>query len=522
MNGHGKSHRPVVPAKPPNKGGPNRNRSQGEPQTGTNRETGDTAKGEPKATNEGREPTAEEVEGRGLAKGNPPQQNMPRTQSRNSMPSALERVGVVARRDKKARFTALMHHVYDLDTLRQAYFGLKRNAAPGVDGETWQEYGEQLEANLTDLSGRLKRGAYRAKPVRRVLIPKSDGGMRPLGVTTLEDKIVQRAVVAVLNPIYEADFLGFSYGFRPGRGPHDALDALYVGITERRVSWVLDLDIREFFTSIRHEWLVKFVEHRIADRRIVRLIQKWLSAGVLEDGQTTQSDVGTPQGAGISPLLANIYLHYVMDLWAQAWRRNAQGDVVIVRYADDAVVAFQHETEARRFQSDLASRFAKFGLALHPEKTRLLEFGRHAAADRKRKGRGEPENFDFLGFTHVCGKTRKGRFEVLRRTSRKRVQRKLGAIKIELRRRLHVPVPEAGKWLGSVLRGHYNYYGVPQNYRTLSNFRYWVSRLWWRTLRRRSQKTKLTWERMGRLVRRHLPLARITHPYPNVRFRLST
>ena len=522
MNGHGKSHRPVVPAKPPNKEGPNRSGSYGKPQTGTNRETGETAKGEPKATSDGRKPAAEGVEGRGLAQGNPPQQNMPRTQDRTGMPSALERIGEVARRDKKVRFTTLMHHVYDLDTLRGAYFGLKRDAAPGVDGETWREYGEQLEEKIKDLSERLKRGAYRAKPVRRVLIPKPDGGMRPLGVTTLEDKIVQRATVEVLNQIYEADFLGFSYGFRPGRGPHDALDALYVGIERKKVNWVLDLDIREFFTSIRHEWLVKFVEHRIADRRIVRLIQKWLRAGVLEDGKRTQSEVGTPQGAGISPLLANIYLHYVLDLWAQAWRRQAKGDLIIVRYADDGAVGFQHETEARRFWADLAERFAKFGLELHPAKTRLLEFGRYAAEDRKRNGRGKPESFDFLGFTHVCGKTRKGRFAMLRRTSRKRLRRKLGEMKIELRRRLHVPVPEVGKWLGTVLRGHFNYYGVPQNSAALNTFRYFVSWLWWRTLRRRSQKTRLTWERMRRLVARYLPLARITHPYPNVRLRLST
>jgi group II intron reverse transcriptase/maturase len=438
------------------------------------------------------------------------------------MPSALERIGEVARRDKKVRFTTLMHHVYDLATLRGAYFGLKRDAAPGVDGQTWREYGEQLEDNLKDLSERLKCGAYRAKPVRRVLIPKPDGGMRPLGVTTLEDKLVQRAVVEVLNPIYEADFLGFSYGFRPGRSQHQALDALYVGITERKVNWVLDLDIREFFSTINHEWLVKFVEHRIADRRIVRLIQKWLRAGVLEDGKRTRSEVGTPQGGGISPLLANIYLHYVMDLWAQSWRRSAKGGVTIVRYADDAIVGFQHETEARRFWADLAERFAKFGLELHPAKTRLLEFGRHAAEDRKRNGRGKPESFDFLGFTHVCGKTRKGRFAVRRRTSRKRMRRKLGALKVELRRRMHAPVPEVGRWLGAVLRGHFNYYGVPQNYAALETFRYHVFWLWWRTLRRRSQKTRLTWERMRRLVLRYLPPARITHPYPNVRLRLST
>jgi len=520
MNGHGKSDSPVLPAKPPNKGGLGLSGNDGEPQTGTKGENPDTAKGEPKATSEGRAPSAEVVEGRGLAKGNLPQQNVLRAQDRVGTHSALERIGEVARRDKKVRFTTLMHHVYHPDTLRKAYYSLKREAAPGVDGATWQEYGEHLEKSLKDLSERLKRGAYRARPVRRVLIPKPDGGVRPLGVTTLEDKIVQRAVVEVLNRIYEADFLGFSYGFRPGRGQHDALDALYVGITARRVNWVLDLDIREFFTSIKHEWLVKFVEHRIADRRIVRLIQKWLRAGVLEDGKRIQSEVGTPQGSGISPLLANIYLHYVLDLWAQAWRRQAKGDVVIVRYADDSVLGFEHEADARRFWAELAERFAKFGLELHPAKTRLLEFGRYAAEDRRRNGRGKPDNFDFLGFTHVCVKNRKGRFEVLRLTSRKRVRRKLRAIKFELKRRLHAPVPEVGKWLGAVVRGHVNYYGVPLNGASLSAFRDHVSRLWWRTLRRRSQKTRLTWERMRRLVRRHLPPARITHPYPDKRFNL--
>jgi group II intron reverse transcriptase/maturase len=409
MNDHGKSHSPIVPTKSPNKEGFATLGSQGKPQTGTKGETPDTAKGEPKATSEERKPTAEGAEGKWLTKGNSPQQNMSRTQTRqDGMSSALERIGEVARRDKKVRFTALMHHVYNLDTLWGAYFGLKRDAAPGVDGETWQAYGEQLEKNLSDLSERLKRGAYRAKPVRRVLIPKADGGMRPLGVAALEDKIVQRATVEVLNQIYEEDFLGFSYGFRPGRSQHDALDALYVGITEKKVNWVLDLDIREFFPSIRHEWAVKFIEHRVADRRIVRLIQKWLNAGVLEDGELIQNDVGTPQGSGISPLIANIYLHYVMDLWAHAWRQKAKGDVIIVRLADDAVLGFQYEAEAKQFLADLAERFAKFGLELHPAKTRLLEFGRHAAEDRKRNGRGKPENFDFWASRTSARGTGKG------------------------------------------------------------------------------------------------------------------
>jgi group II intron reverse transcriptase/maturase len=522
MNGHGKSHSPVVPTKSPNKVGLESSGSNGKPQTGTKRETSDTAKGEPKATAEEKVPAAEGVEGRGLAKGNLPQQNVPRTQSRAGMPSALEWIGEVAKRDKKVRFTTLMHHVYNLETLRGAYFSLKREAAPGVDGKTWREYGEQLEENLRDLSARLKRGAYRAKPVRRVFIPKPDGRQRPLGVTACEDKLVQRALVEVLNQIYEADFLGFSYGFRPGRNPHSALDALAVGIARKKVNWVLDADIRGYFDAIDHGWLVKFVEHRIADRRIVRLIQKWLNAGVLEDGERKQSEVGTPQGGVASPLLANIYLHYVLDLWAQAWRRQAQGDVIIVRYADDIIVGFQYEAEARRFWTDLAKRFAKFGLELHPEKTRLLEFGRFAADLRKRHGRGKPESFDFLGFTHVCGKSREGEFVLLRLTSRKRVRRKLGEVKTELRRRLHDPIPEVGKWLRSVIQGHLNYYGVPLNYTALSGFRHRVIWHWRRALSRRSHTAHVTWARIHRLARCWLPPVRIMHPYPLHRLCLPT
>jgi group II intron reverse transcriptase/maturase len=446
---------------------------------------------------------------------------MHRAQDRVSMPSARERIRQAAETDRKRRFTTLMHHVYDVANLREAYFGLKRNAAAGVDGETWQSYGEQLEMNLEDLSARLKRGAYRAKPVRRVYIPKADGRQRPLGVTTLEDKVVQRAVVGVLNCIYETDFLGFSYGFRPRRSQHDALDALYVGITRKRVNWVLDADIRGFFDAINHEWLVKFVEHRIADRRIVRLIQKWLSAGVLEDGEWTRSEVGTPQGGGISPLLANIYLHYAFDLWAHHCRR-AKGDVVIVRFADDFIVGFQYEWEARQFQAALQERLARFGLELHPDKTRLIEFGRFAAANRERDGRGKPETFDFLGFTHSCGKTRKGRFIVLRQTARKKLRAKLKEVKTELRRRLHAPVPEVGKWLGSVIRGHYNYYGVPLNFPLLEAFHHQVARLWKRALSRRSQKGGMTWARMCRLTRRWLPPARIMHPFPDQRLVLQT
>ena len=463
---------------------------------------------------------AEGTEGRQQAKGNVGPQNASRTQSRAGAPSAWDRIGQAAKTDKGRRFTALLHHVYDIETLRAAYLGLKRDAAPGVDGETWQAYGEQLESNLADLSSRLRRGAYRAKPVRRVYIPKPDGRQRPLGVTALEDKVVQRALVMVLNCIYEADFLGFSYGFRPGRRPHDALGALHVAITRKKVSWVLDADVRGYFDAIPHEQLVRFVEHRIADRRVVRLIQKWLSAGVLEDGEWRCSDEGTPQGGGISPLLANVYLHYVFDLWVHDWRRQAKGDVIVVRFADDFIVGFQYEWEAKRFWAELRERFAAHGLELHPDKTRLLEFGRFAAENRDRAGRGKPETFNFLGFTHICGKTRTGRFEVLRHTMSKRLRAKLREVKETLRRRMHDPIPEVGKWLGSVIRGHLNYYGVPRNSAALRSFHHQVVLLWKRVLNRRSQKADVTWERMDRLVQSWLPRVRIMHPWPEQRFAL--
>jgi group II intron reverse transcriptase/maturase len=414
------------------------------------------------------------------------------------------------------RFTALLHHIYNLDTLREAYFGLKRDAAPGVDGETWQHYGKRLEENILELSQRLKRGAYRAKPVRRAFIPKLDGRRRPLGVPALEDKLVQRATVEVLNAIYEVDFLGFSYGFRPGRHQHQALDALYTGLLTKKVNWVLDADISGFFDSIDREWLVKFVEHRIADRRVVRLIQKWLNAGVLEDGKRTRSEKGTVQGGSISPLLANAYMHYVFDLWVQRWRRKqALGDVIVGRWADDFIVGFQHRQEAERFLAELRDRFRKFGLELHAGKTRLIEFGPFAAENRRRRGQGKPETFDFLGFTHICAKKKSnGRFTVLRQTVRKRLQAKLAEVKYELRRRLHDPVPEVGQWLRSVLVGHMRYYGVPMNTKALRLFRYRLGWYWWRSLKRRSHKTNVTWERMQRLHQRWLPPARVYHPYP--------
>jgi group II intron reverse transcriptase/maturase len=462
---------------------------------------------------------AEGVEGRGPAKGSPNQQNRPRAQNRKGLQSALERVREAALGDRRMQFTTLWHHVYNVERLREAYLSLKRASAPGVDGVTWQEYGENLEANLEDLSDRLRRGAYRARPVRRVHIPKGDGRQRPIGVPVLEDKIVQRGTVEVLNAVYEVDFLGFSYGFRPGRSPHDALDALSVGILTKKVNWVLDADISGFFDAIDHECLMRFIEHRIADRRVVRHIRKWLRAGVLEDGKCTRTEEGTPQGGSVSPLLANVYLHYVFDLWTHDWRkRQAHGDMLVVRYADDFIVGFQHHEEAEAFLAQLKTRLAQFGLSLHPEKTRLMEFGRYAAERRKRRGRGKPETFDFLGFTHICGRKRNGKFVVLRRTMRKRRRAKCAEIKHELRRRMHRPWRETARWLATVLQGHYRYYGVPFNAQALGDMRYRVVRLWYQSLRRRSQRTWFNWERMKARAARWLPYPRIVHPYPIERF----
>jgi RNA-directed DNA polymerase len=493
MNEHGKSDGPVVPAKPPNNGeGSRLDRSHPAPQP------------------------AEGAEGRGPVKGNPQGHDTLRAQDRDGVQQALARVRQAARKDKTLRFPTLLHHVYNPAMLREAYFGLKRDAAPGVDGQTWQAYGQEPEANLQDLSVRLKRGAYRAKPARRAYIPKPDGRQRPLGVTTLEDKLVQRATTEMLNAVYETDFLGFSYGFRPGRSQHNALDALYTGLLTRKVNWVLDADIRGFFDAIDREWLMKFVEHRIADRRVGRLLRKWLNAGVLEDGVRTHSQTGTVQGGSISPLLANVYLHYVFDLWVQQWRtKQARGDVIVVRYADDFIVGFQHKAEAERFLADLRQRFAKFGLELHPDKTRLIEFGPWAALNRRKRGLGKPETFDFLGFTHICAKKRDGKnFTVVRQTMRKRLTAKLAEVKAELKRRMHDPVPAVGKWLASVVAGHCRYYGVPMNASALWRFRFVVIGHWHHALCRRSQRGRITWDRMQRLASRYLPVARVYHPYP--------
>jgi RNA-directed DNA polymerase len=497
MNGHGKSDRRVVPTKPPNNG------ADTPPVAGRR--------------------SAEVVEGRRLAKGNPHQQTMLRTQRRVGMPHELERIRQAASRNRKMRFTALFHHVYRPVTLRRAYFGLNPKAAPGVDGVTWQQYGEDLDHHLEDLSQRLKRGAYRAKPTRRTYIPKADGRQRPLGVTALEDKIVQAALVDVLKAIYEADFLGFSYGCRPGRNPHDALEALTVGFVRSKVNWVLSIDIRGFFDAMEHGWLVKFIEHRIADQRIVRLIRKWLNAGVLEDGKLMQGEVGSPQGASFSPLAANIYLYYVFDLWSHQWRqRNAQGDVRITRYVDAIVMGFEKRQEAEQFLQTLPQRFAGFGLELHPTKTRLIEFGRFAWERRQERGLGKPETFNFLGFTHLCGWSRTGTFRIERRTMAQRFRAKLGEIKAELRRRRHQSVPQQGAWLHSVLVGHYRYYGVPLNIKALQRFQMEATRLWQRSLSRRSQKGGVTWKRMQRLRSKWIPPVRIYHPYPQERFGVMT
>jgi group II intron reverse transcriptase/maturase len=431
---------------------------------------------------------------------------------------ALERIRQIAKERKKERFTALFHHI-STDLLNEVFSELKENAAPGVDGLTWQAYEADHERNLKDLHSRLHRGAYRALPSRRVYIPKPDGGQRPLAVAALEDKIVQRATAAVLNAIYEADFLGFSYGFRPGRGAHDAMDALVVGIDSTRVNWILDADIRSFFDTVSQEWLVKFVEHRIGDPRIIRLIQKWLKAGVLEDGAVTISGKGTGQGAVISPLLANIYLHYVFDLWAERWRRReASGNVIIVRYADDFIVGFEHENDARRFLDEMRERLQKYALSLHPEKTRLIEFGRLAVRNRRARGLGKPETFNFLGFTFICGKSRRGKFLIKRKTRRDRMRAKLRMIKEEMRRRMHQPIPEQGKWLMRVINGYFRYHAVPTNSKALVVFRDEITRAWWRRLGRRSQKGALNWDRMQELAADWLPKPHIYHPWPNQRF----
>ena len=465
---------------------------------------------------------AEAREGRGLAKGNADALGTHHTQRWDRVSPKLARVREVAQRDKTARFTALLHHV-TIDLLRAVFYAMKRRAAPGADGVTWTDYEGSLEANLENLHERVHKNAYRATPSKRTYIPKADGRQRPLGIASLEDKLLQGAVVVVLNSIYESDFLGYSYGFRPGRGCHDALDALATGIFRKKVNWVLDADIRGFFDALDHETLMKFLEHRIADKRILRLIRKWLKVGVLEDGIVTTPQGGTPQGATISPLLANIYLHYALDLWTHDWRQTrARGDVIIVRYADDFVVGFQHRQEAERYLRDLRAQLASVTLELHPDKTRLLEFGRFAAANRARRGDGKPETFDFLGFTHMCGCNRNGGFMLHRRTMAKRMRAKLQEIKQTLRRKWHDPTDEVGAWLHRVVAGYYRYFAVPTNLDQLRAFRDAVTRLWWQRLCRRSQRGYVTWTRMHRLAELCLPRPTLMHPLPEQRFDART
>jgi len=480
-------------------------------------EKSDSAKVARKPANGAEGTASESVERRAGAEGNADRTRTHRTPSRVSVFPGLGRVRERARQEKKERFTALLHHL-SVDLLRAAFFWLKRDAAPGVDGLTWKEYEQGLEARLVDLHGRVHRGAYRALPSRRKFIPKGDG-QRPLGVAALEDKIVQRALVEVLNAIYEEDFLGFSYGFRPGRSQHDALDALAFGIIRTKVNYILDCDVRCFFDSVSHDWLVRFVEHRIGDPRVIRLIRKWLKAGVMEEGKWTSTEVGTPQGSVASPLLANIYLHYCFDLWAERWRhREAHGNVIYVRYADDILAGFEHEDDAQRFLADMRARLEKFGLALHPVKTRLIEFGSEAARDRLAHGLSKPETFNFLGFTHICSRSRRGFFQLKRKTQRERQTKKLKALKAELRRRMHDPIPEQGRWLAQVLRGYFAYHAVPTNFRRLSAFRFHLGALWLRALRARSQKARVTWDVLSRLKAAYLPEPRILHPWPEARF----
>lgn len=484
-------------------------------------EKSDAPVGPEKLPNKGK--PAEVVEERGAAKGKAREDPARRTQSRESASKGLEGLREAARRDKRARFTALLHHITP-ELLAQSFHALRRDAAAGVDGVTWKEYEGQLARRLAELHRQIHVGAYRAQASRRVHIPKPDGSLRPLGIAALEDKIVQQAVSTVLQAIYEADFLGFSYGFRPGRSAHDALDALWVGIERRNVAWIVDADITAFFDSIEHESMMKFLAHRIGDKRVLRLLNKWLQAGyIAEDGRRIPSERGTPQGAVISPLLANVYLHYVFDTWAHQWRkRNAGSDVIMVRYADDFVVGFGSQQEAQAMLQAMHERFGRFGLSLHPQKTRLIEFGRHAAARRKTVGLGKPETFDFLGLTHCCGRSRVGRFKIVRFTMRKRMRATLSALREQMHRKRHHPVATVGMWLKTVLLGYYAFHAVPDNLLRLGRFRREVTRTWHRTLRRRSQRDRTPWSRMVRLERQFLPIPRLLHPYPPQRLRVST
>lgn len=467
------------------------------------------------------EASSESVEERSSTKRNDVPTDLPRTQNRTQRKSTgLHGVRELARKDKQLVFVNLLHHV-TCDLLYEAFLDLKKTAAVGADGVTWHDYEQDVESNIFELHGRIHRGGYRPRPSRRVKIPKPDGRQRQLGIASLEDKIVQKALLWVLQSVYEQDFVGFSYGFRPRRKQHDALDALTVAITGNKVNWILDADIEGFFDNIDHDMLIKFLEHRIGDRRVLRLIGKWLKAGVIEEGVWQETTSGSPQGSGISPLLSNVYLHYVFDLWIQWWRKQCRGDVIVVRYADDFVIGFENHGEAAACLGELHARFAKFGLKLHKDKTRLIEFGRYAAERRQRSGEDRPETFTFLGFTHMCAVTRKrGWFKILRHSIGKRMRAKFQDLKAKLRQRMHRPLGETGRWLRRVVQGWMNYHAVPGNSRCLLRFVDEVTRLWLKVIRRRSQnaRQKWTWKRMRRLARKHLPRPRIMHPYPQQRF----
>lgn len=476
-----------------------------------------------KQTNKAADPAAESAEGRPLTKRNSREHVGGRTQRRRPTTSRLAAVREAARADPALVFTNLMTHLTP-ELLRESFLALDRRAAPGPDGVRWQDYREGLDERLRALHQRIHQGRYRPKPARRGAIPKEDGSERHLGILCLEDKVVQQAVGEILSQVYEVDFLGFSYGFRRGRGQHDALDAVTVGLLRRKVNWVLDLDIRQFFDRVDHNWMLRFLQHRVGDPRIVRLVRQWLEVGHLDEaGRRVRANQGTPQGAVISPLLANLYLHYVFDLWVDQWRRRrATGDVIVVRHADDSVLGFQHHDEAVSFQRELEARVARFGLALHPQKTRLLRFGRFANRDAQAAGEGKAGSFDFLGFTHLCSYNSLGKFTIRRKTMRKRRISQLRRIRAELRRRLHHPVARTGAWLQRVVQGHINYYGVPFNSQAVSGFCYEVRKSWYRSLCRRSQRKRLNWQRYGRIAAYWLPRPRVVHPYPQQRFDAMT
>ena len=482
-------------------------------------EKSDTAIVPENTVNKGDTSLAEQWEGRAVLKWNRQPSAAIRTQSRGVASTGLLAVRRAAQRSKNLKFTALMHHI-DIGLLRQSYLKLKRNAAPGIDGVVWATYGERLDERLILLHKRIHQGSYRAQPSRRVYIPKADGSQRPLSILCIEDKIVQQAVVEVLQSIYESDFMGFSYGFRPGRGQHDALDALQVALYRKQVNWILDADIRKFFDSMDHEWTLRFLQHRVGDNRLLRLIRKWLKVGIMEEGKKVRQEVGAPQGAVISPILANIYLHYVFDLWVHHWRKQKiKGDVIVIRYADDTVLGFQYKQDAEALLEAFKNRLSGFSLELHPAKTRMLEFGRYAQERRAKKGKGKPETFDFLGFTHYCSRARSnGWFKVERKTITKRMRTQLQVIKTELRRRLHRPIDETGRWINQVIRGHLAYYAVPGNCSSIASFVYRAEWLWLRALFRRSQRRRMNWSRFRKIIDRYIPRIRIMHPQPLHRF----